>query len=302
MSVIGTENQNANDLIVDVSDQTFVEKVIEESKKVPVVVDFWAPWCGPCKTLGPSLEKEARDRKGKVKIAKVNIDENQAVASQLRVQSIPAVFAFVDGKPVDGFMGAQSSSAVKEFLTKLITKYGGKNVDEDGFVEIGHERFNDKQFEDALYNFQKALEKEVNNPEVHSMIINCYLELGRIEEANLHLENLSSELTTKPEIIKVIAKLDILNKSEGLEDMETLRKRLKENPNDLKVKFELANVLNINSLTEEAIELLLEIYKADREWNEQAAKTQLTKIFTSLGHENSLSISGRRKLSSIMFA
>ena len=134
------------------------------------------------------------------------------------------------------------------------------------------------------------------------MVINCYLELGTLEEAKLHLNNLPSELSTKPEIIKVATKIDLLIKAEGLEDIETLRNKIKENPNDLKSKFELANVLNSNSFSEEAIELLLEIYKIDREWNEQAAKNQLTQIFISLGHENSLSVSGRRKLSSIMFA
>ena len=296
---IGT---SSNDLISDVSDQTFIVDVVEASQHVPIIVDFWAPWCGPCKTLGPVLEAEIKALNGKAKLVKINIDENQAVASQLRVQSIPAVFAFSGGQPVDGFMGAQTNSSVKDFISKILEKYGSNESGEANLIEQGYHQLEEGLVDEALATFKATIEKDQKNDLAHGGVISCYIKQSNINEAKTYLEKLSEDITKKPEILKLIAKIEVLEKSESLEELSVLKQRFENDPNDLKNKFELAIALHIDSSSEEAIDLLLEIYKVDREWNNEAAKDQLTKIFESLGHDNNLVALGRRKLSSLMFA
>ena len=283
--------------IKDVNENTFAVDVIERSKEKIVVVDFWAPWCGPCKALTPILESQASKKIEHIEVVKVNIDENQTIASQLRIQSIPAVFAFSDGQPVDGFMGAKTEPEVEKFFEALIKKFS-KNS--SSIYEEINNFLLEERFEEAK---AAAVEIIKTNPsaENYSLLIRSIIGLGDLKEVQQVIESLTPELLKDTNVKNAISSYELIknNKIEGSKK-DTLDK-IKENPSDLDSKIDYSKILFNENNFSECIDVLLEIYKKDKEWKDGYAKKQLLSIFEHLGSENELSKKGRRALTSLIF-
>jgi putative thioredoxin len=283
--------------IKDVNENTFAVDVIERSKEKIVIVDFWAPWCGPCKALTPILESQASKKIEHIEVVKVNIDENQTIASQLRIQSIPAVFAFSDGQPVDGFMGAKSEPEVEKFFEALIKKFS-KNS--SSLYEEINNFLLEERFEEAK---SAAVEIIKTNPsaENYSLLIRSIIGLGDLKEVQQVIESLTPELLKDTNVKNAISSYELIknNKIEGSKE-DTLDK-IKENPSDLDSKIDYSKILFNENNFAECIDVLLEIYKKDKEWKDGYAKKQLLSIFEHLGSENELSKKGRRALTSLIF-
>ena len=283
--------------IKDVNENTFAVDVIERSKEKIVIVDFWAPWCGPCKALTPILESQASKKIEHIEVVKVNIDENQTIASQLRIQSIPAVFAFSDGQPVDGFMGAKTEPEVEKFFDALIKKFS-KNSS-SVYEEINNFLL-EERFEEAK---SAAVEIIKTNPsaENYSLLIRSIIGLGDLKEVEQVIESLTPELLKDANVKNAISSYELIkdNKIEGSKE-DTLDK-IKENPSDLDSKIDYSKILFNENNFAECIDVLLEIYKKDKEWKDGYAKKQLLSIFEHLGSENELSKKGRRALTSLIF-
>ena len=283
--------------IKDVNENTFAVDVIERSKEKIVIVDFWAPWCGPCKALTPILESQASKKIEHIEVVKVNIDENQTIASQLRIQSIPAVFAFSDGQPVDGFMGAKTEPEVEKFFEALIKKFS-KNS--SSLYEEINNFLLEERFEEAK---AAAVEIIKTNPsaENYSLLIRSIVGLGDLKEAEQVIESLTPELLKDTNVKNAISSYELIknNKIEGSKE-DTLDK-IKENPSDLDSKIDYSKILFNENNFAECIDVLLEIYKKDKEWKDGYAKKQLLSIFEHLGSENELSKKGRRALTSLIF-
>ena len=290
-----------NQFVKDSSDQEFVKDVIEVSADTPVIVDFWAPWCGPCKTLGPALESEVQAAKGAVKLVKIDIDKNPAVAGQLRVQSIPAVFAFANGQPVDGFMGAQSPAQVKDFVKKLIQTHGGKESGLDQALQAAKEMLENKDLAGAKETFEAIIGEDPNLPEAHQGLIQTNIALTDFEAAKHNISKIPESLLSNSLIQSVIAQTKLAEQSSEAGEVEDLRKNLTASPNDLSIKFELSTALAANNNFEEAIELLLEMFKESPDWENGKSKPQLLQLLDSLGPTNELAKKGRRKLTSLIF-
>ena len=293
-------SSNTNN-IKDVTSENFMEEVVELSKSTPVIVDFWAPWCGPCKELGPNIEKAVSGTNGKVILAKVNIDENQAIAAQLRVQSIPTVYAFVDGQPVDGFMGAQPESAINDFVKKVSDlNKSGPNIDE--MLENAESLYKEKNFADAGEVFETILSIDAEKKEAISGYIRSLIGLKKYEAASDFISSIEDKIKEDNIVKEAIAALDLTLKAEGASSKTSeLRMKIESNPKDMESRQELAIALYGAGEIEGALDCLLDSINFDRNWNEEAARKQLVEFFSAIGLQDPIVVSARKRLSSILF-
>ena len=285
--------------IVESNTDQFSTDVIEKSQKLPVLVDFWAPWCGPCKTLTPVIEKIVNEYQGRLALVKINVDENQALASQMRVQSIPMVVAFKDGAPVDGFAGALPESQLREFIDKLFEGEVSpleKMVNEAGsFLENG-------DIEEAVRLYSQVVEVDPKNPLGHAGLIRAMMVENKTDEALNYIEALDAALKNSNEVSGLKAALELSESESNSEDLELLRQNLDNDPEDPDARYDLAVSLYGKGKVEESIDMLVELVKTHGQWNEDAARSQLLKIFEARGHLDEHTIEGRRKLSSVLFS
>ena len=301
--MLGFEQNTDGSLVKEVSEATFMQDVVEASKERPVIVDFWAPWCGPCKTLGPQLEEAVKAANGAVTMAKVNVDENQAIAGQMQVQSIPTVFAFSNGQPVDGFQGAVSASEIKAFVDRVVAANGGEvESGLDSAVASAEQMLDDGEFEAAIETFSAILEEDANNIKSYIGLIKCHIAVGDLDQAEAILNGIPLEISQSPEIEAVHAQIELAKQARDAGPINELALLVEKNPDDNDARFKLAQALHGAGQVEDAVDQLLELFKKDREWNDGAAKAQLFTIFEALEPNNEIVLNGRRKLSSLIFA
>ena len=296
----GTANQGPQGYVKDGSDATFMADVIDASNEVPVIVDFWAPWCGPCKTLGPALEKAVNAAGGKVRMVKINVDENQQLAAQARVQSIPTVYAFRNGQPVDGFQGALPPAEVKKFVDKLLADEGDGGL--AAALEQAEEFLRQGDATGAAEIFAAILGEEPANAGAYGGLARAHLALGNIDQAEALLANAPAEIATAKELESARAKIALARQAEAAGPADELRARVEAAPDDHQARFDLAQALYGAGETEAAVDQLLELFRRDREWNDGAAKAQLFTIFEALNPKDPVVQKGRRRLSSMIFA
>ena len=290
-------------IIKETSDSEFITDVIEASNEYPVIVDFWAPWCEPCKNLTPNLEKVIKLYNGKIKLVKINIDENQGVASQLRIQSIPAVYAFFQGKPIDGFMGAQTETQIKEFVSNIIKKSGAEvESDLDKILENANTSLGNGLFEEARGYFEEVLDEDNKNINANVGVVKSYIAEKNFDDALNKLNSIPKEIEKEPIFKELNSEIELLNKVSKTRSLGNIQSDLEKNPNSLDLKFELALSQIANEEYEESIQNLLNIFKIDQNWENGKAKDQLIQLFDTLGNKNELVLKARRKLSSIIFS
>ena len=307
METLVGSNQNGSSqqggLIKDSSDAEFVSDVIEASKETPIIVDFWAPWCGPCKQLGPTLEKVVSEAAGAVKLVKIDIDQNPQIAQQLRVQSIPAVYAFYQGRPVDGFQGALPESQLQEFIKKLTDAAGSKQtspIDEAlEQAKVCIEAGDNAQAEALL---EQILQHAPDNADAKTSLARLSLDNGQLERAQNLIGELDDEARKSPAAASLIHAIALVERAGEAGDLAALRAKVDNNSADHQSRLDLAVALFGHGQKEEAIDELLGSIRQDRKWNEEAARKQLLEFFEAMGPVDDLTISGRRKLSSILFS
>ena len=288
--------------VADVTTATFMAEVVDGSFEQPVIVDFWAPWCGPCKQLGPILEKVVRGANGAVRMVKLNIDENPEIAQQMRIQSIPAVYAFKDGKPVDGFVGALPESQVRQFVERLGGAAVGPSPIEQAMT-MAKEAAQGGDHASAMGIYSQILQRESDNPEALAGLARALVARGEFDEARELLDGVTKEIAKHAEIAAARSALELaVEGQKAMGSVGQLRARLDANADDHEARFELATALFGAGERENAIDELLTLFRRDRAWDEQAARRQLVKFFEVMGPTDPLTLSGRRRLSSLMFS
>ncbi|MDE2134456.1 MAG: thioredoxin [Alphaproteobacteria bacterium] len=291
--------------VKDASLATFAADVLEASREVPVIVDFWAPWCGPCKQLGPALEKAVNAAKGAVRLVKVNIDENQEIARQLRIQSIPTVYAFKNGQPVDGFMGSIPESQIKTFVEALVGPGGGEHDDADHAAEMlamADTAYAAGDMGQAAQAYAHVLQDEPGHPKAVAGLAKCYLKSGDLERAKNTLQLVRPDDAADEAVRAVAAELKLREQAASLGDAAALKSRLAANPGDHQARYDLALALDAKGDRQAAIDELLELMRRQRKWNEEAARKHLVTLFEAMGPADPRTVEARRRLSSILFS
>ena len=293
---------NAASAPIDVDMNNFMAEVVEGSSKLPVIVQFWAPWCGPCKQLGPTLEKVVAAANGKVKMVRVNIDDNQQIAQQLRVQSVPTVYAFVDGQPVDGFSGAQPESTLIQFIEK-ISALGGAGADIASMLEAGNSAIETQDYTSAMKIFQQVMEAEPESAEALAGLVRCLAGIKDHQAARDIVDKLDDEFREKPAMQAAIMALELAERAaDSAGDLGLSQAAVDANPNNLQARQDLAMALFATGDNAGAMAQLLESIRIDRGWNEDAARLQLLELFKTLGSANPDVMTARRQLSTLLFA
>jgi putative thioredoxin len=284
--------------IIDINQDQFVEEVLEKSKTTPVIVDFWAPWCGPCKQLTPVLENLVNKKNGKVILAKINVDENQGIAGQLNVQSIPTVYGFVNGKPIDAFQGAQPESKIEVMIDKLIEATPGNEVPK--LIEEADMLLKDQKYEEAQKSYESLVGMDPGNPKIIVGILRCLSQLKKHDEAKEMIASLDEKTLENEEIIKVIKLLDNMGGSD-LDNIDDIKIKLGNDPENKDIRFELAEKYLAANETKIGFDELLYIFDKDPKWKDELAKKKLLEYFDLLGFNDPNVLEARKKLSSLMF-
>ena len=290
----------ADALIKDTTTNAFAKDVLEESRRQPVLVDFWAPWCGPCKQLTPVIEKVVQNARGTVKLVKMNIDDHPQIAGQLGIQSIPAVIAFVDGRPVDGFMGALPEGQIKEFIERVAGPAGGPELEAalgeaDALVEQG-------QFAEAAELYAAILAAEPDTFRALVGLIRCDVATGNVDAAKELLESLPDDKANDPAVTALKAQIALADQAADLGEDGEQRARIEKDPKDYAARFALALLLNAKDLREDAADQLLDIFRLNRSWEDDKARKQLVQFFEAWGPTDEATLYGRRRLSSLLFS
>ncbi|CUH63442.1 Thioredoxin-M [Thalassovita gelatinovora] len=297
----------ATDLIKDVTEANFMADVVEASQDVPVIVDFWATWCGPCKTLGPMLEEAVTKAKGAVKMAKIDVDANQGLAQALAqqglpLQSIPTVVAFVKGRPIDMFQGAVPGSEIDAFIARAIEAGGGDaSGGLDDALAAAEEMLAEGAVDDAAQTFAAIIEEDPMNADAFGGLARCQIALGELDQAEAVLNGVPVEISAAAPIEAAHAQLELARQAANSGPLDELKAAIEADPDNLQARFDLATAQHAAGQVEEAVDTLLELFRRDREWNDGAAKTQLFTIFDALKPSDPIVLHGRRKLSSMIF-